>query len=86
MHWHQKTIENIFYELISSPKGLTDNEARERLNKYGLNVLKETKKKTHFMMFLDQFKDFMIIVLIVAAIVSGVIGELTDTIAIIVIL
>ncbi len=85
MHWHQKSIEDIFHELISSSNGLSDNEARERLNKFGFNVLKETKKKTHFMMFLDQFKDLMIIVLIGAAIISGFIGELVDTIAILVI-
>jgi Ca2+-transporting ATPase len=82
---HQKDIENIIDELHSSPHGLSGDEAKKRLEKYGLNVLKEKKKKTPFMMFLDQFRDFMILVLIAAAIVSGVVGELTDTIAIVVI-
>jgi Ca2+-transporting ATPase len=85
MHWHQKNIKDIFDELLSSPKGLSLVEARKRLEKYGLNVLKETKKKTPFMMLLDQFTDFMILVLIAAAIISGIIGELSDTIAIVVI-
>jgi Ca2+-transporting ATPase len=85
MHWHQKTIKDIFDELLSSPSGLSEAEARKRLEKHGLNVLKETKKRTLFMMFLDQFRDFMILVLIAAAIVSGIIGELSDTIAIVVI-
>jgi Ca2+-transporting ATPase len=85
MRWHQKSIENIIDELYSSPHGLSGDEARKRLEKYGLNVLKEKKKKTPFMMFLDQFRDFMILVLIVAAIVSGIVGELSDTIAIVVI-
>ncbi|MEW6417653.1 MAG: cation-translocating P-type ATPase [Nitrospirota bacterium] len=85
MRWHQKEIENIIHELRSSPHGLSEDEARKRLEEYGLNVLKERKKKPPFIMFLDQFKDFMIIVLIAAAIVSGIIGELSDTIAIIVI-
>jgi Ca2+-transporting ATPase len=85
MHWHQKNIKDIFDELLSSPNGLSLVEARKRIEKYGLNVLKETKKKTPFMMFLDQFKDFMILVLIAAAIISGIIGELSDTIAIVVI-
>lgn len=84
-YWHQKTIDDTFHELISSPQGLTDKEALNRIKKYGLNVLKETKKKTLFMMFLDQFKEYMIIVLIIAAIISGFIGELVDTIAIIII-
>jgi Ca2+-transporting ATPase len=85
MHWHQKTIDDTIQELTSTPAGLSDEAARERLIKYGLNVLKETKKKTHFMMFLDQFKEYMIIVLIIAAIISGFIGEVVDTIAILVI-
>ena len=51
----------------------------------GPNVIREEKKKGPFMMFLDQFRDFMILVLIVAAVISGVVGEFSDTIAIIVI-
>ncbi len=85
MLWHQKGIEDIFAELRTSDRGLLEDEVRRRLQKYGSNVLKEKKKKTPFMMFLDQFRDFMILVLIAAAIISGIIGELTDTIAIIVI-
>lgn len=85
MHWHQKTIDDTIHELTTTTFGLSDEEARKRLEKYGLNVLKETKKKPLFMMFLDQFRDFMIRVLIAAALISGVIGELSDTIAIVVI-
>jgi Ca2+-transporting ATPase len=85
MHWHQKEVADIFDQLSSSPQGLSPDDARQRLHKYGPNELKEKKKKSPFMMFLDQFRDFMIIVLIVAAIISGVIGEPSDTIAIIVI-
>lgn len=85
MRWHQKEIEDVIEELNSSPQGISEDEARKRLEKYGLNELKEKKKKTPFMMFLDQFKDFMILVLIAAALISGVIGELSDTIAIVII-
>ena len=85
MYWHQKKIEEVFKELETSYRGLSEDEAKRRLKKYGLNVLTERVKKTAFLMFLDQFKDFMILVLIAAAIISGVIGELSDTIAIIVI-
>ncbi len=65
--------------------GLSSGEAKIRLDKFGPNQLKEKKKKTPFMMFLDQFKDFMILVLIAAGVVSGIVGEPKDTIAIIVI-
>jgi P-type Ca2+ transporter type 2C len=85
MLWHQKTINDVIDELNSSSGGLSDEEAEKRLREYGPNELTEKKKKTPLMMFLDQFKDFMIIVLIAAAIISGFIGELSDTIAIIVI-
>jgi len=85
MDWHQKDVEEITGQLGTSSKGLSSGEAAKRLQEHGPNELKEGKKKTLLMMFLDQFKDFMIIVLIVAAVISGFIGELSDTIAIIVI-
>ncbi len=85
MHWHEKDINDVINELGSAREGLSSDEAKRRLIKYGLNELKERKKRSPFMMFLDQFRDFMIIVLILAAIISGIIGELSDTIAIIVI-
>lgn len=85
MHWHQKEIGEVFEELHSSFQGLSLEEAQQRLQQYGQNELTEKKKTSLFMMFLSQFRDFMIIVLIAAAIISGIIGELSDTIAIIVI-
>ena len=85
MNWHLQDIKEAYSTLQSSEEGLSSREAAERLEKYGPNELKETARKTIFMMFLDQFKDFMILILIAAAVVSGVIGELADTIAIVVI-
>ena len=85
MHWHQKEIKDIIAELGASLQGLSTEEAARRLVEHGPNELIEKKKKTLAMMLLDQFRDFMILVLIAAAIISGVIGEATDTIAIIVI-
>lgn len=79
-------MEGVIEELNSSLKGISSEEARKRILEYGPNELKVKKKKTPFMMFLDQFKDFMILVLIAAALISGFIGEVTDTIAIIVII
>jgi len=85
MRCHQKKIDDILAELRTSLQGLSSEEAEKRLEEYGPNELKERKKKSPFMMFLDQFKDFMILVLIAAAIISGIIGDVTDTIAIVII-
>ncbi|MCK5138665.1 MAG: ATPase, partial [Thermodesulfovibrionia bacterium] len=85
MNWHQRDIKETIELLKSSSDGLSSAEADKRLLTYGPNELKEAKKRTLFMMFLDQFLDFMIIVLIAAAIVSGFIGNLVDTLAIVVI-
>lgn len=85
MNWHQKNVDEVMKDINSSHKGLSLDEVQKRLEEYGPNELKEKKKKSPFMMFIDQFKDFMILILIAAAIISGIIGEISDTIAIIVI-
>ncbi|MBM7581923.1 Ca2+-transporting ATPase [Caldicoprobacter guelmensis] len=77
--WHVLSKEDIEKVLLTSfSKGLSRGEVYRRLEKYGLNELKERGRKTVFQMFLEQFKDFMIVVLIAAAIVSGLLGEITD--------
>jgi Ca2+-transporting ATPase len=83
--FHQKSVEETLAGLESSSRGISGEEARSRLAQYGPNVLVERKKQTALAMFLGQFTDFMIMVLIVAAMVSGIIGELSDAIAIMVI-
>ena len=85
MKWHRSTIEEVFTKTDSGDKGLSSSEARRRLQKLGPNELKEGKKKTIGMMLLMQFKDVMILILLAAAIISGVIGDLTDTIVILII-
>ncbi|MDO8785416.1 MAG: cation-translocating P-type ATPase [Syntrophales bacterium] len=82
---HQKSAGELLAELKTSRQGLSVEEAQVRLLRYGPNELVEKKRKTAFMMFLDQFRDFMILVLIAAAVVSGIIGEPLDTLAIVVI-
>ena len=86
MDFHQLTPKETLSHLGSSPAGLSAREARSRLERYGPNELREAKKTAVLMMFVRQFGDFMILVLIAAAIVSGIIGELSDTVAIMVIL
>lgn len=83
-----KDVENILQTDVG--KGLTSDEVTKRREKYGLNQLEAAKKKSLLQRFLDQFKDFSIIVLIIAAIVSGVVGVangegITDTIIILIV-
>jgi Ca2+-transporting ATPase len=82
---HQLDVQEVLDELKTAREGLSDEEALSRLHRYGPNELVERKKKSALAMFLGQFSDFMILVLIAAAVISGIIGELSDTIAIVVI-
>ena len=90
-NWFNKKKEEVEKELSTDlEKGLTTEEVQKRQEKYGLNELKAKKKKTLFQKFLEQFKDFSIIILIIAAIVSGAVGiaegeGITDTIIILIV-
>ena len=89
--WYQKSTEEVQKDLETNlENGLKDAKVKELQNTKGFNELKAKKKKSLIVKFLEQFKDFMIIVLIIAAIVSGVVGILegegiTDTIIILVV-
>ncbi|HMK56432.1 MAG TPA: cation-translocating P-type ATPase [Dissulfurispiraceae bacterium] len=85
MQWHEKSAEAVLQEEQSSVNGLTAAEAGRRLGVHGSNVITEKRRKPPFLMLLDQFNDFMIIVLLSAAVISWFIGEAADTITIIVI-
>ncbi len=77
MYYNQK-IDDIYKELNSSKKGLTDSEANERIKEYGYNELIEKKSRSKFSIFLEQFKDMMIIILIVVGIIMTIYGFLVD--------
>ncbi len=85
MNWHKTSIEETFKSLATSPKGLSAVAAAEKLRENGPNELEEGKRKSVAGMLLAQFKDVMILILLAAAIVSGIVGDLTDTIVILVI-
>jgi len=85
MFWHTITISKALGVMESSEQGLTSSEASARLARYGSNELEKKEKKPTWFLFLNQFKDFMILVLIAAAIISGFAGDLTDTIIILII-
>lgn len=83
INWYNKTIDETLAATGSSKIGLTEEGVRKALAEYGRNELVETKKKSVVSVFLGQFNDFMIIVLLVAAIMSGFSGALVDSIVII---
>ncbi|MDD2700638.1 MAG: calcium-translocating P-type ATPase, PMCA-type [Sideroxydans sp.] len=85
-HWHTLSPAEAAETLhTDAAQGLSDSEVAHRTAHYGPNALREKQARSHWRMLLDQFSDFMIIVLIVAAIVSGFVGDVEDTVAIIVI-
>ena len=90
-NWFNKNVSEVEKELQTDiNKGLSNEQVKEKTEKYGLNELQAAKKKTLLQRFLDQFKDFSIIVLIIAAIVSGAVGiaqgeGITDTIIILIV-
>ena len=90
-NWFNKSVEETIDELkTDASQGLSGQEVEKRKAEYGLNELEEGKKTSLFVKFLEQFKDFMIIVLIIAAIVSGIVGYIegegiTDSIIIMIV-
>ncbi len=89
--WYSKTVEEAKKELETDlQNGLKSEQIASKQEKHGFNELKAKKKETIFQKFLEQFKDFTIIILIVAAIVSGIVGisegeGITDTIIILIV-
>jgi Ca2+-transporting ATPase len=72
-------VDEAVKALSTSINGLSQLEAANRLDKNGLNELVTKKNKPAWVYFFDQFKDFMIIILIVAAVLSGILGDMVDT-------
>ncbi len=91
-NWYNKIISDVEKAFDTNAEtGLSSQGVINKREKYGYNELKEAKKKSLFVKFLEQFQDFMVIVLIIAAIISGIVGMqngegFTDTIIIMVVI
>ena len=89
--WFRKSVEEVKQQFkVDEKQGLSDEQATQNRQTYGTNELAAKKKKSLFVKFLEQFKDFMIIILIIAAIVSGIVGYyegegITDSIIILIV-
>lgn len=77
-----RSVEEVLREQESSSGGLSNAQAADRLKKYGPNALVEGKKKSVLQVFLEQFKDLLVVILIVAAIISMLSGQGESTIVI----
>src|SRR3990172_6854257 len=83
--WHNLEISEVIASFNSNKDGLSQEEAKRRLAEFGPNELVEKHKISPWAIFLEQFKNFLIIILLIAAILSGVLGEVADAIVIFVI-
>ncbi|MCL6575929.1 calcium-translocating P-type ATPase, SERCA-type [Kyrpidia sp.] len=86
VYWHTVDGETALALLGSSSEGLDEEEAGRRLREYGPNRIEEGKKLSPLGIFLNQFRDFMVLVLLAATLISGLLGEYTDAVAIIAII
>lgn len=81
-HWYSVTKEELLREFKATPNGLTKEQAEEILERVGENVLREEEKKSVFRIFLEQFQDLLVLILIVAAVISMFSGNLESTVVI----
>src|SRR3989338_3342290 len=80
--WYQMTEDELYKELKTGRNGLSADESQKRLSQYGHNRLEEKPGKSPLLIFFEQFTNILILILIVAAVISAFIGDLTDTIVI----
>jgi Ca2+-transporting ATPase len=85
MNWHRLNDREVFELTGSRPTGLSIAEAEKKLKEVGYNQLEEARKKTAAGILISQFKDVMILILLAAAVISGIVGDLKDTIVILII-
>ena len=84
-NWYNLKPEEVIASLNSSDHGLSQDEAQRRLAQFGPNELVEKKKISPWAIFLGQFKNFLIIILLIAVLLSAILGEVADAIVIFVI-
>ncbi|MDU7143717.1 MAG: cation-transporting P-type ATPase, partial [Anaerococcus vaginalis] len=77
-----KPYDKVLKNFNVSKSGLTENQVKENLDKFGYNQLTEKQKQTVMQVFLSQFKDLLVIILIIAAIISAATGNLESTLVI----
>ncbi|HDD72147.1 MAG TPA: cation-transporting P-type ATPase, partial [Candidatus Bathyarchaeota archaeon] len=81
--WHALDVEEVLGTLSTTRSGLTDDEASERLRKYGPNELPTGRRLVALRIFANQFKDVFVAILLVATAISAFLGKVVDTLVIV---
>ncbi len=84
--FYNKDIDSVRQEVNGSLEPLSNQQVKVNQENYGLNELVETKAKSIPMIFLEQYKDFLVIILIIAALISGFLGDLESAIVILIVI
>ncbi len=84
--FYQMSPDEVKISVNGSTEPLTEEQVAQSQEKYGPNEIAEGKKKSLFLVFLEQFKDFLVIILIIAAVVSGVLGDIESSLVILIVI
>ena len=84
-NWHSLPVQEVLSQLDTSEKGLTSDQAARRLAEFGYNELQDKSQKSAWILLLEQFKNLLIIILLVAVALSAILGEVADAIVIFII-
>ena len=85
-HWHAQSAEQVCAELETDPtRGLTPDEAAQRLTRHGSNKLAEKKPRPAWLKFFDQFRNVLVMVLLGAVVLAAAIGDLKDAVVILIV-
>ncbi|MEN2766507.1 calcium-translocating P-type ATPase, SERCA-type [Ornithinibacillus xuwenensis] len=84
--WYQLDVEHVEQKLqVTVNRGLSSKQVEQRQKQYGYNLLESKKQTPKWLIFLKQFQDFMVLVLLAATLIAGMLGEFVDAVAIMVI-
>lgn len=86
MDFYQMSYNQLLKSLNSQTTGLSNEDILKQREQYGSNLLEDTKTKSVVIIFISQFKDFLVMILMVAAIISGVMGKIESTLVIVLVL
>lgn len=81
-NWHSLDVDEVLHNTGSTAQGLSSQDAKHRLAEHGANSIEEKPRRSFLAILFAQFTDFMILILVFAALISGLVGELQDTLAI----